>query len=200
DINYPSINADLRRELIERGALLTEFPLGTPPASGNFPGRNRIISGLSLGVVVVEAAERSGSLITARFALEQGREVFAVPGIAQSLRSSGTHRLLKQGARLVEGVEDVLQEIRPLIQRSRGAAGQPTLPEPFEKRVEIFEAGSEESNILKVLEKMPKHIDEIALAAGMPVHHASAILLDLELRGLVSQLPGKYFICSRSCK
>lgn len=113
DVNYPSINADLRSEIVRDGALLTEFPLGTPPSPGHFPARNRIISGLSLGVVVVEAAEQSGSLITARFALEQGREVFAVPGLAQSSRSAGPHRLLKQGAKLVEGVEDILEEIRP---------------------------------------------------------------------------------------
>ena len=123
DVNYPSINADLRQEIARSGTLLTEFPLGMPPTSGNFPSRNRIISGLSLGVVVVEAAERSGSLITARFALEQGREVFAVPGIAQSVRSKGTHRLIRQGAKLVEGVEDVLEEIRPLIRTAQSSRG-----------------------------------------------------------------------------
>jgi len=217
DINYPSINSDLRRELDGHGALLTEFTLGTPPASGNFPGRNRIISGLSLGVVVVEAAERSGSLITARFALEQGREVFAVPGMAQSTRSTGPHMLLKQGARLVEGVEDILAEIRPLIQRSRAPIGKgcvdtaksereavpvhlPPGSDSGEREPGFIEATRDESNLLRVVEKIPKHIDEIANLAGMPVQRAAAILLALELRGLVSQLPGKYFISSRTGK
>lgn len=197
DYNYPSINADLKRELCLSGALLTEFTLGTPPAPGNFPARNRIISGLSLGVVVVEAAERSGSLITARFALEQGREVFAVPGVAQSLRSTGSHRLLKQGAKLAECAEDILEEIRPLIRTGRMPV--PDLP-PSPDAVEAELPKGEESILLRIMDKVPKHIDEIANGAGMPVHRAAAILLALELKGLVSQLPGKYFICSRSGK
>jgi DNA processing protein len=214
DVNYPSINADLRQQIVRAGALLTEFLPGVPPSSGNFPSRNRIISGLSLGVVVVEAAERSGSLITARFALEQGREVFAVPGIAQSMRSKGAHRLIRQGAKLVECAEDVLEEIRPLIRPTQSAksgkqgagskeqSGQsPAVSSPpfskggwgdkgeFEKP-----ASPEEMILLRVLDKVPKHIDEIAQEAKMPVQHTAAILLELELKGLVSQLPGKYFI------
>lgn len=197
DVNYPSINADLRHEIIRSGVLLTEFPLGTAPSPGHFPARNRIISGLSLGVVVVEAAERSGSLITARLALEQGREVFAVPGLAQSSRSAGPHRLLKQGAKLVEGVEDILEEIRPLIRAEAvpGCGLETRVPEGL-----TAEASPEESILLRILEQVPKHIDEIAQAAGMPVQRAGAILLGLELRGLVGQLPGKYFICSRPAK
>ena len=197
DVNYPSLNADLRREIVRSGALLSEFPLGTPPSPGHFPARNRIISGLSLGVVVVEANERSGSLITARFALEQGREVFAVPGLAQSSRSAGPHRLLKQGAKLVEGVEDILEEIRPLIRAEmvpvRG------LEENASNKPEV-EVTPEESIVLRLLEQIPKHIDEIARAADMSVQKANAILLALELRGLVRQLPGKYFICSNPAK
>jgi DNA processing protein len=208
-VNYPAANADLRQEITRSGVLLTEFPPGTPPASGNFPSRNRIISGLTLGVVVVEAAERSGSLITARFALEQGREVFAVPGVAGSTRSQGAHRLLKQGAKLVECVEDILEEIRPLIRptpssesslaTSPGEKGEFFSP-PFSKGGQGgFEnpASPEETLLLRVLDKVPKHIDEIAREARISVQHASSILLELELRGLVSQLPGKYFICSQ---
>jgi len=197
DFNYPSINADLKREIHGSGALLTEFTLGTPPAPGNFPARNRIISGLSLGVVVVEAAEKSGSLITARFALEQGREVFAVPGVAQSLRSTGSHRLIKQGAKLAECAEDIIEEIRPLIRTGKRVVqnSPPGLAE-----VEEESATGEESILLRIMDKVPKHIDEIANDVGMPVHRAAAMLLALELKGLVSQLPGKYFICNRPGK
>ncbi len=206
DVNYPSINSDLKREVKRSGALVTEFPVATPPAAGNFPARNRIISGLSLGVVVVEAAERSGSLITARCALEQGREVFAVPGIAQSMRSTGPHKLLRQGAKLVEGAEDVLEEIRPLIRKSAGcttgaglavpsaAPGESGPDAPSLPGSESLSA--EESFLLRTMDSVPKHIDEIARAAGVPVQQAAAILLGLELKGLVSQLPGKYFISS----
>ncbi len=189
DVNYPSVNSDLRREIVRHGVLLSEFPLGTPPAPGHFPARNRIISGLSLGVVVVEAAEKSGSLITARMALEQGREVFAVPGMAQSVRSTGPHRLLKEGAKLVDGVEDILEEIRPLIRPG-------FLSPPVEAEVAAPSACSdpEELILLKLLDKVPKHIDDIAYEAKIPVQRTAVILLALELRGLVAQLPGKYFI------
>lgn len=198
DINYPSVNSDLKRQIARDGALLSEFVSGTPPSAGNFPARNRIISGLSLGVVVVEAAERSGSLITARLALEQGREVFAVPGMAQSARSKGTHKLIKQGAKLVENAEDILEEIRPLLRTGQsspadidcGSTGT-TVSIP-EKREET--RGPEEKALMKILDKIPKQIDEIALEAGMPVQRALALLLELELAGLVAQLPGKYFI------
>jgi DNA processing protein len=198
-VNYPAANADLRLEIARAGALITEFPLDTPPSPGNFPSRNRIISGLALGVVVVEAAERSGSLITARFALEQGREVFAVPGVAQSTRSTGTHRLLKQGAKLVEGVEDILEEIRPLIRPTQShplpcAKGTPTGAEKPGSPNPIPETGLSEKILSRILDKVPKHIDEIAREAKITVQYAASILLDLELRGLVSQLPGKYFI------
>jgi DNA processing protein len=197
DVNYPSVNTDLRQEIARAGALLTEFLSGVPPSSGNFPSRNRIISGLSLGVVVVEAAERSGSLITARFALEQGREVFAVPGIAQSLRSKGAHRLIRQGAKLVECVEDVLEEIRPLIRPARSGQSPAAASPPFSKGGQGgFEkpASPEETILLRVLDKVPKHIDEIAKESNIPVQRTAALLLELELRGFVSQLPGKYFI------
>ena len=211
DVDYPAVNADLRREITGSGVLLTEFVPGTPPSSGNFPSRNRIISGLTLGVVVVEAAERSGSLITARLALEQGREVFAVPGMARSVRSKGTHTLIRQGAKLVEDAEDVLEEIRPLIRtvqsaRSgkqgagseeqsglRSGMGQSLLRTRsgggFEKP-----ASPEETILLAILDTVPKHIDQIAQEAKMPAHRTAATLLELELRGLVCQLPGKYFI------
>jgi DNA processing protein len=192
DVNYPSVNADLRREIAGTGALLTEFLPGTPPLSGNFPSRNRIISGLSLGVVVVEAAERSGSLITARFALDQGREVFAVPGIAQSTRSKGAHKLIKQGAKLVEDAEDVLEEIRPLFRHP--IPSMSSAPTTQTKGELANQNNSEKTTLLRVLDKVPKHIDEIAQETNIPIKQTAALLLELELKGLVSQLPGKYFI------
>lgn len=194
DVNYPSVNADLRREIGLAGALITEYIPGAPPSSGNFPARNRIISGLSLGVVVVEAAERSGSLITARLALEQGREVFAVPGVAQSARSKGTHRLIRQGAKLVENSEDVLEEIRPLLRQFSSK-----LPENPVQTGATPESpdSAEQAAILKILDNVPKHIDEIARELNIPVQTAAALLLELELKGLVSQLPGKYFDARR---
>ncbi|MDR3568420.1 MAG: DNA-processing protein DprA [Syntrophobacteraceae bacterium] len=189
DVNYPSINADLRREIGQDGALVTESILGAPPLSGNFPARNRIISGLSLGVVVVEAAERSGSLITARLALEQGREVFAVPGVARSARSKGAHRLIRQGAKLVESAEDVLEEIRPLLRQFPSGS-----PAPSDKGNELKSPNSSEQTILlKILDGVVKHIDEIAAEVNFSIQKTAALLLELELKGLVCQLPGKYF-------
>ena len=188
DMDYPRGNAALRREIVQAGALLTEFPLGTPPAPGHFPMRNRIISGLALGVVVVEAAHRSGSLITARLALEQGREVFAVPGIAQHYQSVGTHQLLKQGAKLVESAEDVLEEIRPAIRRRRNSeeVDQSASCEPS--------MSAEEVSLLQALDQYPRHIDEICRTLRWPVSRVMSILLALELKGKVEQLPGKHFV------
>ncbi|SHF49994.1 DNA protecting protein DprA [Desulfacinum infernum DSM 9756] len=195
DVVYPKPNRDLRRRIVEKGLLVSEFPLGTPPLAGHFPMRNRIISGLSLGVVVVEAADRSGSLITARLALEQGREVFAVPGLARHFRSSGPHRLLRQGAKLVESAEDILEEIAPMVRPSwsmsdvaAGAAGEggrddgePNLSE-------------EHQRILAVLSEEPCHVDRICRECSLGAAQTMALLLDLEMKGLVRQLPGKYFV------
>ncbi|MCE5242764.1 MAG: DNA-processing protein DprA [Syntrophobacteraceae bacterium] len=192
DVDYPRGSAQLGREIAESGALLSEFPFGTPPAPMHFPLRNRIISGLALGVVVVEAAQRSGSLITARFALEQGREVFAVPGPASHFRSAGPHSLLKQGAKLVENVEDILEEIRPLVKPS---------PE-MERRPEAKLKGvcprpsvtPEEKALLDVLDHTPRHIDDICRRLQWPVSQVATMLLSLEMKGIVQQLPGKHFM------
>lgn len=192
DFPYPRLHEPLKTEIVENGALLSEFLLGTPPAPAHFPQRNRIISGLSLGVVVVEAAQRSGSLITARFALEQGREVFAVPGMARHFRSVGPHGLLRQGAKLVESAEDILEEIRPLLR---------TAPEPRSNPSMVPEAGPatgaltpEEVSIVRTLGPSPVHIDEIARHTGLAIPRLSALLLGLELRGVVRQSVGKYFV------
>jgi DNA processing protein len=212
DVDYPRENARLRKEISQSGALLSEFPLGTPPAPGHFPMRNRVISGLALGVVVVEAAHRSGSLITARLALEQGREVFAVPGMAHHYRSVGPHRLLKQGAKLVESAEDVLEEIRPLVRPSwapapegktgaggqttpRGPAGPLEAPKhPYALQLNASYS-AEEAALLQALDPQPRHIDEICRSLQWPASQVMSHLLALELKGAVQQLPGKYFVC-----
>jgi len=180
DIVYPSENQKLYAEVEKQGALISEFPLGTPPLSQNFPVRNRLISGLSLGVVVVEAALRSGSLITARLALEQGREVFAVPGPINNFYSRGTHALIKQGAKLVENVMDVVEELNLSVSKDTSQHSNIKL-DPVSER------------ILSLLHT-PKYLDEIALNLNENVVELSSILTLLEVQGLVKQLPGKQYI------
>ncbi|MBW2039114.1 MAG: DNA-protecting protein DprA [Deltaproteobacteria bacterium] len=181
DIIYPPENKRLFFDIIDHGAVISEFPLSTPPEGKNFPKRNRIISGLSLGVVIVEATADSGSLITASHALEQGREVFAVPGNVGMTTSQGTNRLIKQGAKLVEGAGDILTEIFP---QYRGKARHEELPV----------LNDEEQVILQLLSHTPLHIDEISRQGQMEVQRVSTILLELELKGLISQLGGKMFV------
>ena len=180
DIVYPSENQKLYAQVEKQGALISEFPLGTPPLSQNFPVRNRLISGLSLGVVVVEAALRSGSLITARLALEQGREVFAVPGPINNFYSRGTHALIKQGAKLVENVMDVVEELNLSVSKDTSQHSNIKL-DPVSER------------ILSLLHT-PKYLDEIALNLNENVVELSSILTLLEVQGLVKQLPGKQYI------
>lgn len=182
DVVYPPENRRLFAEMAEQGALISEFPMGTTPLAENFPRRNRIISGISRGVLVVEAAENSGSLITAQYALEQGREVFAIPGNINYSTSRGGNRLIKQGAKLVECVEDILEELPPL--RGRGDTGVAP-PE--------FSLSPKEAAIYTLLAESPLHIDEIITKSALTVGDVSAILLRLELKGAVTQLPGKHF-------
>ncbi len=182
DIIYPPENRDLFDRVASQGAVISEFPLKTPPDSDHFPIRNRIISGISLGVVVVEATLRSGSLITARFALEQGREVYALPGNVDSARSEGTNRLIKQGAKLVLQVEDIMEEILPHLK-------QVPPPEPPKPKL-----SGEEEKILSLLEREAMHIDPIIAKAGLSSSKVSAVLLSLELAGHVKQLPGMRFL------
>lgn len=187
DVVYPPEHDKLYQRIARQGAVVSEFPLGTAPLAYNFPARNRIISGLALGVVVVEATEKSGSLITAAQALEQGREVFAVPGAAGSSRSRGPHRLIRQGAKLVERVEDVIEEIAPQL---AGRAAEPEKPAP---RVLPADLSAEAKNIFALVADAPRHIDEVIEKSGLAAGKASEVLLDLEIRGLVRQLPGKKF-------
>lgn len=186
DINYPAENKKLREEIASNGALVSEFKMSTPPASSHFPVRNRIISGLSLGVVVIEASHRSGSLITARLALEQGRDVFAVPGSVDSLRSRGTHKLIKEGAKLVEDAQDVVIELLPQIR------GSSQLADVQQDRGEFV--SEEARSILELLEHSQLQIDKIITGTGLSSSQVSTTLLDLELNGLIRQLPGKVFV------
>jgi DNA processing protein len=188
DRAYPPEHATLYRNIIESGAVISELPLGTRPLAFNFPARNRLISGLSLGVVVVEATEKSGSLITAALALEQGREIFAVPGAVGASRSRGAHRLIRQGAKLVEQVEDIIEEIAPqLLSRSGGKilAAKRELPPHVSDEVR---------KIVDGLKERPIPIDEIIERSGLTPSKVLEILLHLELQGWVLQLPGKRYI------
>lgn len=185
DLIYPPENRGLYREMEEKGAIVSEFAPGTQPDAPNFPRRNRIISGMSRGVLVVEAAERSGSLITARFALEQGREVFAVPGNINFRASRGTNSLIKEGAKLVETVADIMGELPP-----EGTQ----LPQWARKQ--NFNLSPDEEKVTALLAEKPLQIDELTSRSGLTVPAVSAMLLRLELQGAVMQLPGKIFSLS----
>jgi DNA processing protein len=181
DILYPAENRQLFSDIPEKGALVSEFAMGTAPRAENFPRRNRIISGLSKGVLVVEAAENSGSLITARYALEQGRDVFAIPGNINYSSSRGTNRLIKQGAKLVEGIDDILEELPERASSLNHASYAKHTLAPHEAAVYTLLSG------------YPVHIDEIIVKSALTVGEVSVILLRLELNGMITQLPGKHF-------
>jgi len=195
---YPRDHRRLAAEILGRGgALVTQFPLGTPPVAENFPYRNRIISGLSLGVIVVEAAENSGSLITARLALEQGREVYAVPGNITSRNSFGTNYLIKgAGAKLVQAWQDVVAEFPPEI----AARILPPEPKKGSRRRDVgaplpADLSDGERAVIKLLSTdEPAHIDALAESSGLAVQELSGVLLGLEMRDLIRQLPGKCFV------
>lgn len=184
---YPWENRRLGEDIVHAGAILSEFPLGTAPEACHFPARNRIISGLSLGVVIIEASFRSGSLITARLALEQGREVFAVPGNINSPSSTGTNRLIKEGAKLVTDPEDIIEEF--FIQ----AEDVTLTPERSCTSSPAEQIGAEDKKVLDLLESNPIHIDELIHKSGLSTGIMAGLLLDLELKGLIIQLPGKIF-------
>ena len=184
DICYPAHNRKLQREIAARGLLVSEYPFGTRADRFRFPARNRIISGISRGVLVVEAGERSGSLITARLALEQGREVFAVPGSIDSGKSRGAHLLLKQGARLVQDEEDVLAELAmPLAPAEADEEGPPA----------AASLGEREKKVLSLLDAYPQSVEEIKAAAGIGIAELNQALLVLELEGLAEVLPGRRY-------
>lgn len=190
DVVYPYENKKLMESIINEGACISEYIPGTPPIAGNFPARNRIISGMSLGVVVIEAGDKSGSLITANFALEQGREVFALPGNVNSINSTGTNKLIREGAKIVTGIEDILEELN--------------ISYTEEKIKEFYRENNRDDQLLKGLEEDEKkivqclkegslHIDALARKTGLGIKSVNSILLMLELKCVVEQLPGKIF-------
>jgi len=218
---YPATNSELAEKISESGALISEFPMEAKPKARNFPRRNRIISGLSFGTVVVEASNRSGALITARLAGEQGREVFAVPGNIFSELSTGTHKLINDGAKLINTVDDLLNELPPYARdQIQAQTPTPRLPtadtefsqEPFvEKKTELT-AGQpstetqqppqstppsnltpDEEAVFNAIAPPSSHIDTIVRATQLPINQVSSVLLMLELKGIVRQLPGKQF-------
>lgn len=185
DVVYPRAHADLFRDIAGRGLLLSEYPLGTKPEGYRFPVRNRIISGLAQGVVVVEATEKSGSLITARLALDQGREVFAVPGRIDSPKSVGAHRLIQQGAHLVQSAADILEGLSWCHGQSSGSR----IPDTGG----TASVSVRERILLDCLDAYPRDIDTLVHLSGMTLVEVHDLLLPLELRGLVRQLPGQQY-------
>ncbi|MDO8597382.1 MAG: DNA-processing protein DprA [Sulfuricaulis sp.] len=179
---YPARHRDLAHEIVKHGALVSEFPLGTPPLPENFPVRNRIISGLSLGTLVVEAALQSGSLITARMANEQGREVFAIPGSIHAPQARGCHALIRQGAKLVETAQDILEELGPLAGVALQAAHENTPPAP--------RLDSTMAMLLEHIGHDPVSVDVLIERSGLTADAVSSMLLQMELYGLVSNCPG----------
>lgn len=183
DIVYPPENKRIFKNIEMHGTIISEYPPGTRPLPGNFPARNRIISGLSSGVLVVEAGSRSGSLITVDFALEQGREVYAIPGNIDSPQSMGTNNILKQGAKLVTSAEDILEDlgIKQILNREDSFAETVQL--------DIFE-----TQVYNALEDGEKHLEELASITNMDIAKLNAVLTMLEIKGVVKQLPGKIFV------
>ncbi|MSQ98463.1 MAG: DNA-protecting protein DprA [Xanthomonadales bacterium] len=199
---YPAANRQLAAVIRNHGVLVSEFPPGTSPQRSNFPSRNRIISGLSLGVLVIEAGLNSGSLITARLASEQGREVFALPGSIHNPMSKGCHRLIRDGAKLVESVADILQELAPLaghLAQNLRAATAPVQPPRLDMGLEDpqidenFKYGPEYRQLWRALGHDPLPVDSIIRASGLTAKAVSAMLLMLELRGKVEAHPGGAF-------
>lgn len=196
DINYPAINRPLADQIAVEGALISEFPPGTPAWKENFPRRNRIISGLALGTLVVEAALRSGSLITARLAAEQGREVFAVPGSIRNPLAHGCHQLIRQGARLAETAQDILEELRLPTARALPDAASvtktPEISDTFSGRLD-----KEYEILLDALGFEPAGVDLLVVRTGLRADEVASMLLILELAGHVDSYPGGLYVRAR---
>ena len=194
---YPPENKDLYKQIAASGAVVTEFENDMTPLPRNFPIRNRIISGLSLGLVVVEAASNSGALITADLALEQNREVFAVPGKISSLTSNGTNKLIKEGAKLVQTADDIMEELK--LREIIPLAGEKKIliDEKISKKTKVYIYNSltdDERKVYKVLSDEPLYIDDVVKASKTGLNKISKVLLSLEMKKLIKELPGKQFI------
>ena len=197
NIIYPSENKKLYEEIAKTGAVITEFENDVPPLAENFPRRNRIISGLSLGVIVVEAARNSGALITANFAVEQDREVFAVPGRISSETSTGTNELIKDGAKLVQTADDVLEELS--LHEIEPVAGEAkeAIDTKISKQTKAYIYSSlteDERKVYKILSDEPLYIDEVVKASKVELGKIAKVLLNLEMKRLIKELPGKQFM------
>lgn len=188
DIAYPRENRKLFEKMFENNTIISEYPPGTPPLAGHFPGRNRIISGISQGVLIVEATEKSGSLITGEFALEQGKDLFAIPGAPNNPNSRGTNRLLKEGAQLVTETTDIMSLLWPV---------RSTMKERQNDDNFIKELPEPDRSVYLTIGHNPLHSDEIARKCGLTPMELSVILLDLELQGRVQALPGHHYIRNR---
>lgn len=183
---YPARHKQLAHQIAEHGVLLSEFPIGTPPLPGNFPRRNRIISGLSMGVLVVEAAKQSGSLITAKMALEQGREVFAVPGSIHHPLAKGCNALIRQGAKLVEKAEHILEELE-------GFVGMIRQPELQPNANHVFKLDADYQKVLQYVDFAPTSVDKIVERSGLTADTVCSMLLVLELQGFIQALSGGFY-------
>ncbi|MBU1026266.1 MAG: DNA-processing protein DprA, partial [Candidatus Margulisbacteria bacterium] len=190
DVCYPPRNKGLMERIKQSGAIVSEFPPGTEPEGWTFPQRNRIISGLSLGTIVIEGGYKSGAMITAKLALDQGREVFAIPGNIESELSRGPHWLIKQGAKLVEGVEDILEELNMIVPERMSNDKLKMSNEG----INVAELSEEEQKIISILSIEPRHIDSISIETEFSTPQVLSLLMMLEVKKVVRQLPGKMFI------
>ncbi len=188
DVDYPSANRELRERIVQSGAVVTELAPGTPPTRDRFPQRNRILSGLALGTVVIEAPKKSGALITARLAAEEGREVFAVPGNITSPVSRGCHALLREGATLVETAEDVVDGLGIMLE------AVPEREPEQERRRKLEDLPGDQQQVLDALSHQPRNIDDVTADCGLAAAQVSAALMLLEVKGLVRRFPGNQFV------